>query len=607
MDVQPLPGNKQYVPGTELALFSFFESAPLMMGIVDVEGDELRHVADNKRAIEFFGMRPGETCGKLAGDLGVRTEFINLWLSHYLAAKRTRKPVKFEYRHAEKIFSVIVTHLMDLGPQHSRFSYIVNDITDTSKELQLQKNKFDCLLQSAPVGIAFVDKELRYEIINPFLASMNGLSPSQHIGRRVKDVLPHGADFISDQLRLVLRTGQKLTNWEYTFEDKTYIANYFPVKLDGEVIGVGATVTEITDRKFLELDLLKREADFREIANIMPQIVWTARPDGFVDWYNDWWYKYTGARRGTNWDEAGSPMHPDDIQPTHERWMRSLETGTLYEMEYRFRRASDGEYRWHLGRATPVKNEKGEVIRWIGSNTDIHDQKTLLSSLQNERGLRENFVATLSHDLRTPLTAARMSAQIIQKKVHDPDTILRTASRIVENMDRADQMIKNLLDVSRLRMGEKIVLERGHCDLNQIVTDTLQDLATIHGDNFIFRAGKNAEGHWSCQGIRRIVENLATNAVKYGSKETPITVSTEIENNICLIRVHNMGNPIPMEDLSCLFEPYQRLKRSHGTKGWGLGLTLVKGLTEAHGGTIEVESSAEKGTTFTVRLPLGSS
>lgn len=612
----------------ELALKNFFESAPMMMGIADVIGEDIRHVRDNVAAGKFFGKDPEEMSGKLASEMGIPDEVLDLWLEHYKKAESTGRPVNFEYRletEDVKYFQVAVSYMGKSYDGYSRFSYIVNDVTEMkeaknklqntnatlqediikrTEELELEKNKFDCLLQAAPIGIAYLDRDLRYEIINPFLAGLNGFTPEEHHKKHIRDILPDNGKRITPVLESVLK-GENIRNLEFKTIPKSdpgkehyFVGNYFPVKLKDKILGVGATLVDITERKEIELEL-------RQIANAMPQIVWTARPDGHVDWYNDWWYDYTGAKRGSNWHDEETPMHPDDIAPTWERWRKSLESGELYQMEYRFRRASDGQYRWHLGRAVPVRDESGRIVKWIGSNTDIHEQKVLVKKLEDERDLREYFIATLSHDLRTPLTAAKMSAQLLSKKSGDNPAINKTAYRISENMDRADSMIQDLLDATRVKAGEKIQLKLNNCNLTQIIVDTVGELSTIHGDRFLLHATDQIEGHWSCNGIRRILENLCTNAIKYGAPQGYVTISLNDLGEKVSIEVHNEGNPIPQEEIDKLFQPFIRSRsvQEKGMRGWGIGLTLVKGLTEAHEGTVSVESSPETGTTFRVNLP----
>lgn len=250
-----------------------------------------------------------------------------------------------------------------------------------------------------------------------------------------------------------------------------------------------------------------------------------------------------------------------------------------------------------------------EVTERVHSQKRVEENAKVLAQtieeLKNERNLRENFVAALTHDLRTPLTAAKMNAQLLLRKSPEPAMLQKLASRISDSMDRADRMIRDLLDASRIKAGERVALALEECHLNAIVEEIVDDLAIVYGDRFSVEASSQIRGHWDCVAVRRMVENLAGNAVKYGAVGRPIRIWLRESGDAVEIGVHNEGNPIPPEDQSNLFEPYRRsesAKRS-SQKGWGLGLTLVRGFAEAHGGAVQVRSSSLDGTVFSVRLP----
>jgi signal transduction histidine kinase len=438
------------------------------------------------------------------------------------------------------------------------------------------------------------------------------------LGRPFLEALPEfqGQPF-ADLIRNVLETGKHFIGHEVLarhsriqggpLEDHYYNFTYVQVTdSDGKPYGVYDHAIDVTDRVLARKALVESEERFRLIANALPLIVWTATPDGYVDWYNDWWFNYLEMPRGTKWDDPEKqPMHPDDIPRTWARWRESLETGKPYNIEQRFRRGSDGQYRWHLVRAEAVRDSAGNIVKWAGANADIHDQKEFTVRLEQERELRERFVATLSHDLRSPLTAAKISAQLLVRKLGDPESILKLAGQIAGSLDRADQMIRDLLDANRIKAGEKLPIEIEECDLCKIASDTLADLTTVHGDRFRLQGYFSIQGYWSVSGIRRILENLCNNAIKYGGDSCPVTVSLIQESNTVQIEVHNEGTPIPLKDQESLFEPFRRteLAQAGGQKGWGLGLTLVRGIAEAQGGNVSVISDPEHGTTFRVVLP----
>lgn len=288
---------------------------------------------------------------------------------------------------------------------------------------------------------------------------------------------------------------------------------------------------------------------------------------------------------------------------------------------------------WKIGAfiAIPMKTSEGQVLgafcavhpqvhEWTQDEiklmedltasvmTEIHLREQVMD-LQVERELRNQFVMSLTHDLRTPLNAAKMSAQLIPRKT-ETDDISKLSGRIVVNMDRADKLITNLLDVSRIKVGDKISITPKPCHLNELVELTLEDLATLYGSRFeIVAENKSIHGVWDKSAIQRSIENLATNAVKYGSLHKPIKIHLTERDNGIEISVHNEGNPIAATELDFIFKPYHRTSSaSQGIQiGWGMGLALVRGLIEAHGGSVRVESSQAAGTTFKILIPKDSS
>ncbi len=229
-----------------------------------------------------------------------------------------------------------------------------------------------------------------------------------------------------------------------------------------------------------------------------------------------------------------------------------------------------------------------------------------MADLQLERDLRDRFVSMLSHDLRSPLQAAVMCAHLIRQPATDSATAQLFATRIIRNLGRADEMIRNLLDANRLKAGERLAIEIEPCDLNEIAAEALADLRTLHGERFELQADAGIHGYWSKRDVRRVLENLCVNAVKYGDAQRPVRVQLAQRDDTVIIEVHNEGRAIAREDQEKLFQPFKRIaaeSSSGAAAGWGLGLTLVKGIVEAHGGSVTVQSEAGQGTVFRVMLP----
>lgn len=218
--------------------------------------------------------------------------------------------------------------------------------------------------------------------------------------------------------------------------------------------------------------------------------------------------------------------------------------------------------------------------------------------------VREQFTVTLTHDLRTPLTAAMASAELILRHNAGPE-ISRWAVRVIDNLERADRMIRDLLDASRLGAGERLPFSLEQCDLVTLVKQVIEQLATLHGDRFVLCAPESVKGWWSGDALRRAVENLATNAVKYGSSDQPITITVKAVNGRVIVLVHNHGSYVPIQEQETLFQPFRRHANAQrsGKVGWGVGLPLARGVVESHGGSISIESMPATGTTFALDLP----
>lgn len=251
----------------------------------------------------------------------------------------------------------------------------------------------------------------------------------------------------------------------------------------------------------------------------------------------------------------------------------------------------------------PLSAVEREIVTDLTEQA-VNDAATEFSATVRE--VNELFIETLSHDMRNPLAAARMGAQLVARYSDQPGLCLKNASRIVIGLDRIDSMIQNLLDAGRLRSGGSLPLNISECDPAALAHEVINDMIAVFGDRFVLSTEGDLKTWWSGELFRRALENLVGNAVKYGASEAPIAVSLQKADSSVTVTVHNEGNPIPQSDQSILFRSHRRAKSKHGkhVKGWGLGLTFVSGMVEAHHGSVRVESSEETGTSFIMNLPL---
>jgi signal transduction histidine kinase len=231
----------------------------------------------------------------------------------------------------------------------------------------------------------------------------------------------------------------------------------------------------------------------------------------------------------------------------------------------------------------------------------VSDAATQFS--QTLQDIQELFMVTLTHDLRGPLNTIKMGAQLTLTQFKSGNRYGDIVAKILGAADRLNSMIQNLLDVSRLRAGYGLAVEFEVCNLNGLVKDIVEDLALVYGDRFVVCSDADVWISCSPKEMRRVIENLATNAAKYGAPATPITLTVQQAETQASLTVHNQGQPIDPSAQSILFQQFRRSTSTEDQTGWGLGLFLAKSIVEAHQGTIAVSSEAGRGTSFIVELP----
>lgn len=231
----------------------------------------------------------------------------------------------------------------------------------------------------------------------------------------------------------------------------------------------------------------------------------------------------------------------------------------------------------------------------------VNEVKADRNRLVAERRLRQRLMSMIAHDLRNPLTAARLG---IDRTLHSwPPASQAALLRSLEAISRADKLVANILDVSRAAAGQPMPLSKSRSELQPIAQAALHDAELTFGSRFCLDApDAPIVAEVDAEGIRRVVDNLLSNAGKYGDPNTPIRVRLRRDGDWVKLAVVNQGEPMSAEALTSLFEPFFRGGRTEGG-GWGLGLAAVKGIVEAHGGSVRAESSREGGTVFEVSLP----
>lgn len=374
--------------------------------------------------------------------------------------------------------------------------------------------------------------------------------------------------------------------------------------------------------------LRQSEKNFRLLADAMPQIVWTTLADGRLDYSNQRWFEYTGQpledAQGWGWQMI---IHPEDLQRCTNTWIQALESGSPYQVEYRIRRGSDGTYRWHLARALPIKDDHGNVVKWYGTSTNIHDCKAaeerlaqLLHSEQAARAESEtlnkqlaqvnktqsDFISIVSHEFRTTLTSILGFSELLSKEDFTPGEIKDYTKDINTDARRLTRLINDLLDLERMKSG-KMTLKLEAVNINMVLQEvaeryrstTTHDIQ-LHLDNHLpFIQGDQDK-------LIQVVTNLVSNAIKYSPDGKEIILSSLRSTTDIHVSVQDHGVGIPQDAQEEIFAPYSRvdLQRTRYIRGTGLGLAIVRQIITMHNGQIWVESTLGEGSTFHFTLPI---
>lgn len=390
----------------------------------------------------------------------------------------------------------------------------------------------------------------------------------------------------------------------------------------GNIIEWFGSATDITAQKEVQEIIKESEEKFRQLADLVPQIIWTGNPDGYIDYYNKRWYEYTAFNENEFGDASWVPiLHPDDAQIVMDFWYESVQKGTPYQIEFRLKNGNTGEYRWFLSKALPIKDKTGVITKWFGTCTDIHEQKTItekLESLVTDRTKElqrsnedlQQFAHVASHDLKEPVRKIKTFTSRLEDHLQGKldESATRFIDRIHVATDRMFNMIDGVLAYSKINADMQIPT---FIDLNEVIKNIENDLEVA-----LQKTGGKIEYHDlpTLEGalvlIYQLFYNLINNSIKFAKADTPprITILSKIvvEHNIsfAVITLKDNGIGFDPDHANRIFETFTRLNSKDSYEGTGLGLSLCKKIVERHGGKITAVGELNKGAAFTIILPL---
>ncbi len=370
-----------------------------------------------------------------------------------------------------------------------------------------------------------------------------------------------------------------------------------------------------TRRKLAESE--ERLAGVNLLAQAIPQIVWTTRADGYLDFTNRRWFEYTGldheASQGWNWFQA---IHPEDRERVRDEWNRSILSGELFQTEYRLKRGSDGAHRWFLVRGELVRDDSSQIVKWFGTCTDIDNQKQTEQELKRANEIaatasraKDQFLAMLSHELRTPLTPAILAASSARDDSATPPHLRQVFQEIHQNLELEARLIDDLLDVMRIIRGKMPYFPQVtnvHVLINKAIEICRSEAAAKQLVTEIEFHASEYHANVDAARLLQVFWNLIRNAVKFTPTGGKIRIRTHDKLGRMIIEVSDTGIGIETTILPSIFNAFEQgekiINRKYG--GLGLGLSISRSIVEGHGGTLAAASAGrDRGATFILELP----
>ena len=378
------------------------------------------------------------------------------------------------------------------------------------------------------------------------------------------------------------------------------------------------TVLDVTERRRAEAAVVESERQLRTMVDALPALAWTARADGYIDWYNAGWYAYTGTTPGEMAGWGWQRVHDPAVLPAVlERWAASIASGAPFEMTFPLRGA-DRRFRAFLTRVAPVRDAAGRVIRWVGTNTDVEAERAARAEAEAANRAKSEFLSTMSHELRTPLNAIGGYAELLAMGIRGPVTEAQQEDlgRLLRANRHLMGLVTDVLNFTRLDAGQ---VEYAVADVS--IAAIVADVEALVAPQFAakgLRFDHDACGadtpetphavRGDAEKVRQILLNLLTNALKFTAAGGQVALACETDRGAGVVRmtIADTGRGIPPHQLERVFEPFVQVDR-HRTperqQGVGLGLAISRDLARGMGGDLTAASVLDVGSTFTLTLP----
>jgi PAS domain S-box-containing protein len=453
------------------------------------------------------------------------------------------------------------------------------------------------LIETAPVGLAVLDRDLRYLYVNPALASIDGLGALAHLGQRIDRVSPELGLETAATLENVLVSGQGIQDLEVSGHTSagaapgTWLLSAKPLSDDaGEAMGLALSVVDITERKHREeataaLSELRKQAQV--ISDSIPFGFWTADADGRMRYLSESFLTLIGRTeeeaQGLGWVEA---LAPETAEATLHDWQIAVAARRPWSFEFTVR-GTDGRSHTILSRGLPIRESDGRFTSWAGINLDVTDRR-------DAEAFREAFAGILSHELRTPITSIHVASTLLRRAGLEDAQRAELLDDISQESERLRRLVEDLVVLARVERGT-IQVRTEPVLLPHVLRKVVEkEQSRWPGKRIDFEVvGNLPVAKAEAAFVEQIVRNLIGNAAKYGPPDGRIEVIADAQDGHPRLRVLDRGPGVDPNEADRLFELFYRSQRTAGTAGSGIGLFLAHRLVESMEGTIWARPRAD--------------
>ncbi|MBZ0285201.1 MAG: PAS domain-containing protein [Anaerolineae bacterium] len=609
--------SEQALRTSEERLSAFAKALPDLAFIVDGNGHFVRLLSGADHHLYREGQHLLGKCIRDVMPAHAAQQLLNA--IHRTIATTTTQSVEYQIESSDNVkwFEARISPMQPMYDEKSMVAYIVRDITDRKMgeiKLKRERNLLRTLIDNVPDYIFVKDRSGRFIASNTPHSAAIHRTPAQVIDKTDQDL--QSPDFVqqfhNDDEELML-TGVPLINQERLIHNaqgrsQWLLMTKVPLRNElGDVIGLVGISRDITDRRQAEELLRASEAHLRAVVSGTPVILFEVDTNGVVTFLQGRGVNIFGGDPNIFLGKSIFETFGEFVPNIKERFQSVLngeEASTIQTL---------GDIILDV-RYSPLKNNLGEIKGIIGVANDITERlnaEKLRIELEKEQemiALKERFIATASHDFRTPLTIIKMSIHMLETYLDRMSVEQRTAKlhQIHTEVDHMTQLLDDVLTMSKANAGKldfkpKSVALKPFCEQ---ILDSFRSMAEkTHEVEFVYNYHYE-EAHFDPNLIHYALVNLLSNAFKYSPHNGHVCLKVENDQNHLIFRVSDDGIGIPEIDQANLFQPFHRATNTRGIEGTGLGLSIVKSYVELHRGTISVQSKEDEGTVFTVSIPL---